>query len=196
VAATNAAQIAHAKKVGEVSGERAAAMPSTLNTIDQFSSDVTNLLQQPGFDAIYGHIAGTNVGQAALQLSSQDAANAIAARDQVQAEAFQVAIQKMRGLGQLSNQEGLKVQNAFTRAVSHRISSPEARKAWMETLTHLDTLKKVARQEGGPNWASVLDNGAPAAPSVPTFATEAEAAAAGLPSGTRVIIGGQSGTWQ
>ena len=37
--------------------------------------------------------------------------------------------------------------------------------------------------------------GAPQA-ATPTFATEEEAAAAGLPPGTKVVIGGVSGTWQ
>lgn len=36
----------------------------------------------------------------------------------------------------------------------------------------------------------------PAAANLPTFATEAEAEAAGLAPGTRVIIGGVTGTWQ
>lgn len=48
-------------------------------------------------------------------------------------------------------------------------------------------LQQGAAAKGGPQ-------GAPQA--TPTFATEAEAAAAGLPPGTKVVIGGVSGTWQ
>lgn len=147
--AQNAGTIAGAKKVGEITGEKAAALPSTLLKLDDFEHNVDNLLAQPGFNTIYGHIAGTDTGQAVSAALSQDAANAQAALQQIDAQSFGISIQTMRGLGQLSNQEGLKVQKAFALATNPRLSPNEAKKAFMDLKTHLAELRRVANIEAG-----------------------------------------------
>lgn len=147
--ASNTAAIASAKARGTAQGEKAAALPSVVNTFSKFGSDVDNLLTQPGFDSIYGHLQGTGVGQTATQLLSQDASNASAARDTLKSEAFTVAIQKMRGLGQLSNMEGQKVESALSRMFQPRVSPAEARTAAAELKLSLANLERTARQEAG-----------------------------------------------
>lgn len=155
--AQNAGTIASAKKVGEAQGEKAAALPSTLLKLDDFEHNVDNLLAQPGFGYIYGHLAGTDIGQAISAAGSQDAANAQAALQQIDAQSFGISIQQMRGLGQLSNQEGLKVQKAFALATNPRLSPEAAKKAFLDMKGHLAQLRAVAQQEAGVT-------GAPAAP--------------------------------
>jgi hypothetical protein len=66
---------------------------------------------------------------------------------------------------------------------------PEVRQANIEELkAFVSDLKDV--------YETALNGGQPKAGGVPTFATEAEAEAARLAPGTRVVIGGVSGTWQ
>lgn len=195
--------IDYAKAVGDVAGARTsatttaklqatnrAALPGKLNDIASFTTNLDSLLAQPGFDSIYGNLQGTGVGQTITTALSQDAANASAAREQLGSQAFSVAIQKMRGLGQLSNAEGLKVQSALTRMTNPRISPEEARRAAEELKVQLGALEKVARQEAGDSAVDSIMNVAP------SFASEAEAEAAGLQHNTKVIIGGVAGTWQ
>jgi hypothetical protein len=120
---------------------------------------------------------------------SQDAADAIAARKQLGSQAFGVAIQKMRGLGALSNAEGLKVENALTRAMDSTISPQEARIAFGELQTQLNELERVARTEAGDQAVDEV-MGVQTLPQFPD--------AASLPPGFkgRAIIGGRAATVQ
>lgn len=168
--ASNVAALASAKAQGTAQGEKAAGLPSAINTFAKFGTDVDNLLKQPGFDSTYGHLQGTGVGQTLTQLASQDTANASAARDTLKSEAFTVAIQKMRGLGQLSNMEGQKVESALSRLFNSRISPAEARTAATELKLSLANLEKTARQEAGNAQVDALLGTAGAAPALPAAA--------------------------
>lgn len=191
--AANAAGIAGGKKEAELRTEANVSLPDTLANVDKLKTSVQGLLQEPGFDTIYGARAGTDTGKAITGLFSQDSANAQARLGNIDAQTFGVTIQQMRGLGQLSNQEGLKVTNAFTRANNTRLSPEEAKAAWGEVLHYLDLAAGRAQQKatGIPPSGGGSGGAAPAA-----FNTEAEAAAAGLAPGTRITIGGVPGTWQ
>lgn len=145
--AANTATVAAAKERGSASGRAAAGLPSTFNTIDKFDSDIDAFLKKPGFNYVYGNLQGTAPGRIISGLASQDAADAQAAFGNLGSQAFLSSIQKMRGFGQLSNQEGLKVESALTRATNPQLSEADARVAWAEVKTHLAELKRVAEIE-------------------------------------------------
>lgn len=169
----NGKPIDYASAVADVSGAKTgastaakltatnrSALPGKLNDIDSFRTNINGLLAQPGFDKIYGHIAGRFPGT--VGAVSQDAANAMAARKQLESQSFGVAIQKMRGLGQLSNAEGLKVQSALSRAMEPTISPEEARAAFTELQVQINNLENVARKEAGDSAVDSIMNLAPA----------------------------------
>ncbi len=161
--ASNEAATAAAKAQAEAQGKNAASLPTAINTLDTFSSDIDNLVASPGFDSIYGARVGTPVGQAVTTFVSQDAANASALRKKVNAESFRASINSMRGLGQLSNAEGEKVQAALTTLADPHLSPEAARAAAQQLKTHLAELKRVATIEAGPHGMSAAAP-APAAP--------------------------------
>lgn len=153
--AANTAEIARAKAMGTAAGEAAAGVPDAMSDIAKLRGNVTAFLQKPGFSSVYGNIQGRGPVQTAMGLLSQDAADAQAALKNIDAQTFGIAIQKMRGLGQLSNAEGLKVTDAFTRASNPTISEPDARAAWQEVLTYLDAaegraMRKATNVPGAP----------------------------------------------
>ncbi len=154
--ATAAGQIAAGKAQGEAQGKNAASLPTALNTIDTFSKDIDNLVASPGFDTIYGARVGTGPGQAIATFASQDAADAAGLRSKVNAEAFRASISSMRGLGQLSNAEGEKVQAALTTLANPHLSPVAARAAAQQLKAHLAELRRVAQVEAN-------QGGAPAA---------------------------------
>lgn len=185
--ASNEAATTAAKKEAELRTEAKVSLPDTLANVDKLKTSVEGLLHQPGFSSVYGHLAGTDVGKIASGLYDQDSANAQAALQNIDAQTFGVTIQQMRGLGQLSNQEGLKVTNAFTRANNTHISPEEAQKAWAEVLSYLDLAASRAKlKAGNPTSATSANGGAQ------SFNTEAEALASGVKG--RVIIGGRPAT--
>lgn len=134
----NAAEIARAKEVGKTVGENQMTAPDRLADIDKLAGNVTALLQKPGFSGVYGNIQGQPGVRTVAGLLSQDITDAQAALKNIDAQTFGIAIQKMRGLGSLSNAEGMKVTDAFTRAVDPRISEQDARAAWAEVLDGLN----------------------------------------------------------
>lgn len=147
--AANTGAIAAAKEQGQAVGRNAAGLQSTNATLDKFNQDIDTLLTSPGFKGLYGNLQGTGVGKAVMGVADQDVANARAQFDTLGGEAFLASIQKMRGFGQLSNQEGAKVQTALTRALDSRISEADAQRAWGEVKQHVAELKRVAAIEAG-----------------------------------------------
>jgi hypothetical protein len=163
--AASAGQIAAGKAQGEAQGKNAASLPTALNTIDTFTNDITNLVNSPGFNSIYGARVGTPVGQAITTFASQDAADAAALREKVNAESFRASINSMRGLGQLSNAEGSKVQAALTTLANPHLSPEAARAAAEQLKLHLADLKRVAQIEANQGSAPASPTN-PAAPIV------------------------------
>jgi hypothetical protein len=149
--ASNAAAIASAKEQGQAQGKFASGLPDALADIDKMGENIKGLLAQPGFNKIYGNVQGNPVvaGIQGVADMSNETANAKAALSQLDAQAFGVSIQKMVGLGQLSNAEGLKVTAAFTRATNPSISESEARAAWAEVLSGLEQAKQRATLKAG-----------------------------------------------
>jgi hypothetical protein len=171
----NIKAIEAAKKVGGAAGEATAALPDSLADIDKFANSVNDFVAMPGFEGVYGNVQGQPVVKTIAGVLSQDIQNAQAALANLDAQAFGVSIQKMRGLGQLSNAEGLKVTNAFTRAIDPRIDEAEARDAWQEVLSGLELAKARAATKAGMAGPT---GGAPAAaaPAVGVYADPAKEA--------------------
>jgi hypothetical protein len=143
-------------------------LPDALADIDKLSSSIDNLLAAPGFSGIYGNVQGQPVLAGAADLVSPDIADARAALSNIDAQTFQIAIQKMRGLGQLSNLEGTRVTNAFTRATNTKLSDEEAMRAWGEVRAYLQAAKARAVQKANMVPGAGVTPAAPAAPPAAT----------------------------
>lgn len=141
---------ANARAVGTATGENQVQLPDALADINKMRGDINNLLAAPGFSTIYGLSGKVDPRN---YIPGTDAANAQAKRNTLSSQAFGVAIQKMKGMGSLSNAEGLKVTDAFTRATNPNISEDEARKAWGEVLLYLDAAEGRAIRKAGQSQA-------------------------------------------
>ena len=136
--------------------EQAANLVSQADKIDKMQTEIDGLLAAPGFDMVYGKSRYVSPGM----LPGAAGANAETRRNQLEASSFGIAIQDMKGLGALSNAEGLKVTAAYTRAVDPRQSEEEARIAWGEVKTYLD----LAKQRIQARATSMAPPGSPQAP--------------------------------
>lgn len=139
--AANTAEIAKAKALAGNQADQVAQLPSVSVASADFEKQVQDFVRDPGFASIYGRFAGTDTGQSLVGLASQDAANAQSRLGQLKGQTFIQSIQKMRGLGQLSNQEGSKVETAFTRAINTRQDPQAAQVAWGEVLSSIRRLR-------------------------------------------------------
>jgi hypothetical protein len=116
-------------------------LPDALADINKMRRDIQGFVSHPGFSTVYGK---SRVG---AFIPGTEAAGAEGRRRTLDAQAFGVTIQKMRGLGALSNAEGQKVTEAFTHATNPRISEEEAKKAWDDVLYYLDLAEQRANQK-------------------------------------------------
>ena len=173
-AATVAGAEAGAKTTETAKAEAAVNLQSNLDEIDKMEAGVKGLLTSPGFKTIYGLSGKIDPRN---YTPGTEAANSEARRNQLEAASFGISIQKMKGLGQLSNAEGQKVTAAYTRAIDKRQSEESAREAWNEVLSYLELAKLRARQKAG----------GPAAPSSPPAEPQAEITATG-PNGEKLIL--------
>lgn len=181
--AANTATTTDAKTTAGLQAKLRNALPGVMEGIEAFETSIDDFLKQPGFNAIYGK-SGAAWRMAPTVMQSEDFRNADAKFKNLNAQGFMNAIQKMRGLGSLSNAEGLRVEAALTAALDPAQDEAQAAALWNDFKQRLATLKQVAEQEAGVAQQPLQ------------FATEEEAAAAGLQPGTRVIIGGVPGTWE
>lgn len=96
--------------------------------------------QHPGFKGLFG------AGIGMRHLPGTDSANAEVKYDQLDAKGFMVSIQDMKGMGALSNAEGLKASTAYT-GLKPKMSEDEAKK---QILTLRATvLKGIERIKSG-----------------------------------------------
>lgn len=172
---------------GKVQGGAEGTLPATLQGFDNAASTINQLVAHPGFNGIYGwQGAFPNAPNGA-------AAGAEALRNQIKGQSFLQAIQSLRGLGSVTEVEGTKATNALTAALDPKLNADEAKLRFGELQARLNELRAAATQVA----ARPAQPGAVAAGAQPpSFATEAEAEAAGIAPGTRVVIGGVAGTWQ
>jgi len=148
----NVADAEAAKKEAEAAATTRVTLPATLAENDKMRQNIKTFMSMPGYHGVYGNVAGPASGL--TQYVSQDIANAKAAMGQLDAQSFGVSIEKMRGLGALSNTEGQRVIAAFTRATNPRLSPEEANRAWNEVLQWLDLADKNAKAKAAGPGAS------------------------------------------
>lgn len=98
----------------------------------------------------------------------------------------------MRGVGMTDKAHQAEIE------VAKPTMSPQALDAWMKgQMASLAPRLRINRGVIHNAPGSGVGGAAPAPATAPrAFSTEAEAAAAGLPPGTKITIGGRSGTWQ
>lgn len=163
--ASNAADVERAKVVATGSGNAEVALPDALADINKLRGNINTFRSMPGYNGVYGNVQGQPLVRPLTGLASQDIADAQGALKNIDAQTFGIAVQKMRGLGQLSNAEGVKVTDAFTRAVNPLLSEVEANKAWDEVLDGLDLAEARARRKAsGPAAGGAPAAAPPAAP--------------------------------
>lgn len=132
---------AGAKTTATAQAERTAAFPKQLAGIQKMRNNIQGLLDDPGFNTIYGKSRYVSPSM----LPGEKGAGADARRAQLEAQTFGESIQDMRGLGALSNAEGLKVSSAYTRATNPNISEEDARVAWDEVIDGLTLAEERLR---------------------------------------------------
>lgn len=159
----NAATIEHGKTTAKTQAKLAIALPGVVESLDNFGADIDRLMTSPGFNTIYGR---SGAAQAMLHptLQPQEYRDAKALRDTLGGEAFQSSIQKMRGLGALSNAEGEKVQVALTAALDPNQDEAQAAQSFEILKIRLDQFRRIAELEAGMRKLPGMNVGAGAAP--------------------------------
>ncbi len=187
----NVAATERSKKLGAAAAEARQALPSVLADIDKFDKSIEAFTSAPGFDAVYGNIQGQPGIRTALGVADQDIADAQAQLGNLSSQAFMVSVQKMRGLGPLSNAEGLKAENAYTKATDPTLGQDAARQAWADVRESLKRARAAAAYEamlGLPNDAPPPNPGLPVAKPQPVEARiSSDAEYDALPSGTTFV---------
>lgn len=181
-AAGNAAAVTGAKTTATTQSKLANALPGVVEDVQNMKGSIDKLRSMPGFSQIYGVQGQIDPRQL---VAGTDYSNADALRKQLGSQAFQASIAKMRGLGALSDREGLKVESAMTAALDPKLGSEEADLAFDTLQFQLDRLLKVAEKEAG------MAAGPTPTSSPRAFATVEEAEAAGLAPGTQIIVNGR-----
>jgi len=138
------AAAAAARSSGAATGQKQAGLASHLNAIESMRLTAQNLANAPDRGSIYGKSAVFNPVSTKML---EGAANAETIREQLGSQGFLASIQQMRGLGQLSNAEGLKVQTALQRLTNPWLPDTMFETAYNELMGALDRLKVVAQQE-------------------------------------------------
>lgn len=194
--ATIAGATAGAKTTATTQAKLANALPGVVESLDTFQTSIDDFMNSPGFDMLYGK-SGAAAG-ALGPMAPEEYRNAKALLSNLTSQAFLNSIQKARGLGALSDAEGEKFQAALTSALDPNQDETQAAKSFTLLKQRLDRFRRVAEIEAGlkgvPGMTVNSGLRQPAAPQA--FATEEEAAAAGIAPGTRVVIGGVSGVWE
>lgn len=193
--ATVAGAVAGAKTTAATQAKLANALPGVTESLDTFTADIDRFTSAPGFDMVYGK-SGAAAGLMG-PLAPEDYRNANALLSNLNAEAFLNSIQKMRGLGALSNAEGEKVEAALTAALDRNQDEAQAAQSFKLLKQRLARFRQIAELEAGFKGTGVQVAPGLQPPAAPrSFATEAEAIAGGVQPGEKVIIGGVSGTWE
>lgn len=128
-----------------------ASARTSLTNLQETQNRVESLLASDSFDGIYGAFGalGANMGAKPTNVMSQGELDAMALLDQIGGEAFLAGVEKMRGTGPLSDNEGKRVMQAVMR-LTNRMQSPEAaRQAAQEYIASLKALQEAVRMESG-----------------------------------------------
>jgi hypothetical protein len=130
------------------------SIQALVRAIDEDLSSATRLLAHPGLDFIIGPRAGVDIAESAVAMVSGPMAGAMALYKQVRGQTFIRALQDLKatsstgasGLGQLTEIEGDKIQNAKV-AISRQQPPAQFRRTIQGYLNLLNTGRAVAAQE-------------------------------------------------
>jgi hypothetical protein len=152
------------KKRADAENATKRALLATVRGLDDSLGSAVRLLNHPGLNTIVGFVAGGRSDELVGSLGP-DAAGAMALYRQVQGQTFLSALGDLKaqsrtgasGLGQLTEIEGAKIQNA--KAALHRQQSPEQFKRTLQGyIAQLQATRAAAAQE--------LGGSAPPAPAI------------------------------
>lgn len=123
-------------------------LDDTIRILDEFVLGTGNSLPDGGtydqrsdrFNEVYGNLIP-------WAIPGTERANGIAILDQLGGRSFLDSIQSMRGFGQLSNAEGLKVQAAASRLMDQNQSDKAAMQAAQEFRESLVRFRNAVRQD-------------------------------------------------
>lgn len=138
--------------------DKQAGLGRTLNSIDEFATNIDAVLNDPSIN----NYVGSAWGQLSSNIAGTDAANAAAKVNQLKARAFLIGAQSLKGQGSLTEAEGAKVEAAVAR-LDPKQSPEQFRAALMEIAASLKNMRLVAMQEAG----GQLQSRPQAAPSSP-----------------------------
>lgn len=145
-----------AEETGKAQGTAQAGLGGALDDIEKMRTDVRGLIESPGFSTIYGK--SRYIDPRAYDIGGP-AGGSEARRKQLEGASFGIAIQKMKGLGQLSDAEGKKMAVAYTRATDPNQSEEDAKIAWEEVLGYLDVAETRAKEKASGLAPSPLQKG-------------------------------------
>lgn len=145
--AANAQAIAGGKTTGTTQAKLANALPGVTESLDTFTTDIDSFLGSPGFDMVYGKsgAAASIMGPVA----PEEYRNSSALLDNLNSQAFLNSIQKMRGLGALSDAEGKKVEAALTSALNRNQDEDQAAQSFKLLKDRLARFRQIAELEAG-----------------------------------------------
>jgi hypothetical protein len=146
--------------------EKAAEAANAASQVDNMLNTVERIRKNPSLNGVLGTIQGRMP-----VLLSDEAADAVALIDNLGSQAFLAQIPAIKGLGQLSNVEGDKLQQAL-----QNMTRVQSEKQFRENLTEAQRLLKKARNNIGTRL------GVPMGP----IDTPAAPRAAGRPAGSNV----------
>jgi hypothetical protein len=113
--------------------------------VEKMRGEVQGFMDSPGFSTVYGKSRYLSP----RMLPGEKGADAEARRLQLEGASFGISVQQMRGLGQLSDAEGRKITQAYSRAIDPNQSEESAKVAWEEVMGYLDLAQQRAAARGG-----------------------------------------------
>lgn len=126
------------KKAEQAKADKYDGYVEQLDTINQTVNTAQKVLNSPGFNGYFGINANPFSSR---YIPGTDAANTESLVDTLKSQIFLANVQKMRGLGALSNAEGQKVQSAIG-SLSHSMSE----KAAKESINSIISIMEKGRQ--------------------------------------------------
>jgi hypothetical protein len=206
VAATNAGALAGAKTTAQGMAKRTLDIPAAKARLATTETKLDNL--QSAVEKLSGNEAlwkAVGVGKAISLIPGTQGAYLRAQINTIKSKVASAVLQDMRdnsktggALGNVSNAD-IQFLKENMAALDNNLSPEAFREQLQIVLDFVKSTKGSHRQaflDTYPELAGAQRAVSPATERVPSFATEAEAEAAGIQPGTRVMIGGKSGVWQ
>lgn len=132
------------KAQAKAQGEKRAGLETTLSNLDNMNTMVQQVLDDPSLPQAVGAVWD----RAGSFVPGTDAYGTSQRIEQLKSNAFLSSIQQMRGMGQLSNAEGMKVEAALGR-LSAAQSEKDFRQSLADVQKSLARLREVAMKEAG-----------------------------------------------